>query len=730
MTPTKQAAFKEYLKDSSSPGHDSPLDSKITPQKRRTQAGEGTCLETKTPRTPKRQGTQLPGFLPNCTWPHSMSSSPESPSCPAPPTSSTAQPRRECLTPIRDPLRTPPRAAAVMGTPQNQTHQQPHVLRAAQAEEPAQKLQDKAIKTPKRLGNSTVTSSPPVMLKKLFTSPLCDVSKKSPFRKSKIESPSPGELDWKEPQMSPSVTAALSCPVPSTPPKLSQRATLDTVPPPPPSKVGKRCRKTSDPRRSILECQPDASATPGVGTADSPAAPTDSRDDQKGLSLSQSPPERQSYPGPGLRSDWHASSPLLITSDTEHLTLLSEAEHRGIGNLKSNVSSVEEGEGLRTADAEEKSSLSHPGIPPSPPSCGPGSPLMPSCDMHCTTDGRQCQASAQLDNLSASAWHSTDSASPQTYEVELEMQASGLPKLRIKKIDPSSSLEAEPLSKEESSLGEESFLPALSMPRASRSLSKPEPTYVSPPCPRLSHSTPGKSGGQTYICQACTPTHGPSSTPSPFQTDGVPWTPSPKHSGKTTPDIIKDWPRRKRAVGCGAGSSSGRGEVSADLPGSLSLLESEGKDHGLELSIHKTPILEDFELEGVCQLPDQSPPRNGMPKAEEASSWGQYGLSSRKRVLLAKEEADCGAKRICDLREDSEVNKSKERSPSWSAWQLPSTGDDEVFVSGEFVFETHLPRGFFWSECLTRRHLGVASWEAWSSGLGVWGCCSYHVGSL
>ncbi|KAL4671164.1 hypothetical protein H8959_003873 [Pygathrix nigripes] len=446
--------------------------------------------------------------------------------------------------------------------------------------------------------------------------------------------------------------------------------------------VGKQCRKTSDPRRSILECQPDASATPGVGTADSPAAPIDSRDDQKGLSLSQSPPERQSYPGPGLRSDWHASSPLLITSDTEHLTLLSEAEHRGIGNLKSNVSSVEEGEGLRIADAEEKSSLSHPGIPPSPPFCGPGSPLMPSCDMHCTTDGRQCQASAQLDNLSASAWHSTDSASPQTYEVELEMQASGLPKLRIKKIDPSSSLEAEPPSKEESSLGEESFLPALSMPRASRSLSKPEPTYVSPPCPRLSHSTPGKNGGQTYICQACTPTHGPSSTPSPFQTDGVPWTPSPKHSGKTTPDIIKDWPRRKRAVGCGAGSSSGRGEVNADLPGSLSLLESEGKDHGLELSIHKTPILEDFELEGVCQLPDQSPPRNSMPKAEEASSWGQFGLSSRKRVLLAKEEADCGAKRICDLREDSEVNKSKERSPSWSAWQLPSTGDDEVFVAG------------------------------------------------
>ncbi|XP_017372965.1 treslin [Cebus imitator] len=681
-TPTKQATLKESLKDSSSHFCESPLDSKITPQKRCTQAGESTFLETKIPRTPKRQGTQLPRFSPNCTWPHSVDSSPESPSCAAAPTSSIAQPRRECLSPFRDPLRTPPRAAAFIGTPQNQTHQQLHVPRAAWAEEPPQKLKNKAIKTPERPGNSTMTSSPPVTPKKLFTAPLCDISKKSPFGKSKTESPSPGELDGKEPPMSPSVAASLSCPVPSTPPRLSQSTTLDTIPPPPPCKAGKWCRKTSGPRRSILECQPSASATPGVGTADSPAATTDSRDDQKQLNLSPHSPERRSYPGPGLRNDWHASSPLLITSDTEYLTLLSEAERHDRGNLKSNVSSVEEGEGLRTADAEEKPSLSHPGIPPSPPSCGPGSPLMPSCDLRCTTDRRQCQALAQLDNLPMSDWHSTASASPQTYEVELQMQASGLPKLRIKKIGPSSVLEAEPLSKEESSLGEESILSVLSVPRVSRSSGKPEPTYVSPPCLRLSHSTPGKSGGQTYICQACTPTHGPSSTPSPFQTDGVPWTPSPKHSGKTTPDIIKDWPRRKRAGGCSTGSSSGRGEVGADFPGSLSLLEPESKEHSLELSMHQMPILEDFELEGVCQLPDQSPPKNSVPKAEEAASWGQFGLSSRKRVLLAKEDDDHGAKRICDLREDSEVRMSKERSPSQSARQLPSTGDDEVFVSG------------------------------------------------
>ncbi|XP_069322608.1 treslin [Eulemur rufifrons] len=695
MTPAKQAIFKESLKNSSFHGCDSPLGSKITPQKGCSQAEEGASLETKIPGTPKRQGAQPPGRLLSCTWPHSMSSGLDSSSCPASPVPSTARLKHECLTPGSHSLRTPPRAAAFPETPQNQKRQKPHVPGASEAEAPAQTVRNEAVKTPKRPGNTPVISSPPITPKKLHTPPLCDISK-SPFRKSLLESSPPGELDWKEPRISSSVTTSRSCPVPSSPPTISQIATSDTVPPPPPSKTSKRCRKISNPERSFLERQPDTSAAPGLGATDSPVSTTDSRKDQKGVvSLSpRSPLEKRSHPGTGFGNDWHVSSPLLITSDTEYLTLLDEAEQNGSDNLQGNISPGEEGEGLRTVVADEKPSLSHAGIPPSPPSSGPGSPLTPSYDLCCTADRRQRWAATQPENPQAPAWHSKAPASLQTYEVELEMQASGLPKLRIKKIDPSSLLEAECLRKEESCLGEESFCPGLGMPRGSRASGKPEPTYVSPPCLRPSHSTPGKSGGQTYICQSCTPTRCPSSTPSPFQTDvGVPWTPSPKHSGKMTPDTIKDWPRRKRAVDCSAGPSAGRGEVSTDLSGSLWLLDPEGNERGLEVSIHKAPILEDFELEGVCRLPDQSPPRNCVPKAEEATSWGKFGLSSRKRRLSAKEEAEFGAKRVCDnLREDSEVSKSEERSPSSSMQQLPSIGDDEVFVSGSTPPPSCAPR--------------------------------------
>ncbi|XP_014383926.1 PREDICTED: treslin-like, partial [Myotis brandtii] len=126
-------------------------------------------------------------------------------------------------------------------------------------------------------------------------------------------------------------------------------------------------------------------------------------------------------------------------------------------------------------------------------------------------------------------------AHPQAYEMELDVQAGGLPKLQIKKVDTSPGSDAEPLRRDPS------VAPGLGLPRGSKA-SRPD-TYTSPPCLRPAHSSPSKNGGQTYICQSCTPTRCPSSTPSPFQADtGVPWTPSPKHSGKTTPDTIRDWP--------------------------------------------------------------------------------------------------------------------------------------------------------------------------------------------
>lgn len=149
---------------------------------------------------------------------------------------------------------------------------------------------------------------------------------------------------------------------------------------------------------------------------------------------------------------------------------------------------------------------------------------------------------------------------------------------------------------------------------------------------------------------------------------------------------------------CSAGPSAGRGEVSADLPGVLPPLEPEAKEQGLDLSLHKTSILGDFELEGVCQLPDQSPPRDSVPKAEDAFSWGQFGLGSRKRLLSTKEDPDYRTKRVCagPREEDPEEGQSEERSPSCSGRPFPSMGDDEVFVSGSTP-----PPGYAVRSCLS-----------------------------
>lgn len=687
MTPAKQVIFKEFSKDFSPHGWDSPSQPKVTPRKGHSLAEGASPLE-KVPRTPQRQGGQPPRFLQN-SWPRLADPSLESTSCPAALVSSTAQTRSVCLTPSRSSAQAPPRTAASglqrqaasEGTSPSQKHQLPRGSGAPQAEKLPQPWSNKVVKTPERPENAALTFP-----KKAITSPSRGISKKSSLGEFPMASPSSGQVGWQEVQKSPSITTPPSCSAPLTPPSASQVAPSDLWPPPPPSKHGKRHKKTSGTERDFLEGQPDSLAALRVAITDNPAAITDAGKNQKAATLSSpASPELPPYPGTGFGSDWHTSSPLLIATDSDCLTLLDEAEHHGHDNLKSSISPLDEGEGLRTGTCEKQSPCD-PGIPPTSPSSESRSPLMPPYDPHCMADTKQRQAATQLENQQASTWPCRAPASSQAYEVELEMQASGLPKLRIKKIDSSSLSEAEPPPREESSLL------GPSVPKASKSSGKPEATCLSAPCLRPSHSTPGKSGGQTYICQSCTPTRCPCGTPSPFQTEvGVPWTPSPKHSGKTTPDTIKDWPRRKRAVDCSLGPSAGRSEVSADLPGRLSPLESEGKERGLELGIGRPPILGDFELEGVCQLPDQSPPRDSTPKAEEAS-WGQFGLGSRKRCLSAKEGAERQVKRACDPQGDSE-----EQSPGTSIRQLPSAADDEASVPGEFAVSSCVgmaaPRG-------------------------------------
>ncbi|KAM4572952.1 treslin [Odontesthes bonariensis] len=140
-----------------------------------------------------------------------------------------------------------------------------------------------------------------------------------------------------------------------------------------------------------------------------------------------------------------------------------------------------------------------------------------------------------------------------TYQVELEMQTSGIPKLKIKRTDSVTSddfpSDGAPRSGGQSPLV--SAKPHTESPLALISKHR-DPGCVSPSvCAHVTpaKSTPGKGGSvQTYICQSYTPTHYPAATMSPMATvDIIPLTPSPQSVGKVTPDNLNSWPRRKKA---------------------------------------------------------------------------------------------------------------------------------------------------------------------------------------
>ncbi|XP_045052553.2 treslin [Desmodus rotundus] len=681
-TPARQALFRS-LQDSSTHGCDLPSPPKLLAWKGCPLLERGASPLGKIPRTPTRPHGQPLGFLQDPAWSPAVNSSLGSLSwlaaavvlstgqCrPGSPTLSMgslqSHPPGEAATGVRG-------DTALVGTPPNQKHQHPRILRASQGEDPAQKQKVKAVRTPERSGDTPTTPFSPVSPKEPLPSPVCEVSR-SPLRTPPAQSPPPGQVDWKAAWNLCSGALFLSHPAPSAAPKTSQSANHDVMPGRPHSHIRTRDRRASDP-----EGEPSSSAAPAAGGTDSPAAITDTGKHLKDMDPSSpQSPQRHCGPGPGFSSDWHRSSPLLIAGDTEHLSLLEEAQYHGARGRSSNASPTGEG-------VDERPSLSPLGDPLSPPRCGPSSPPTPPCTLSCS-EHRGPRLAATPTRLSGAP------AKMQTYEVELEMQASGVPKVGIKKRDASPWSEAEPPRRAQS------VPPALSVPRGSKSC-KPETTYMSTPCLRPSHSSPSKSGGQTYICQSCTP-----STPSPFQTDvGVPWTPSPKHSGKTTPDRIKDWPRRKRVVLRSLGATTGRGDAGSDLPVGGSLLRLEGKEPGLELSISRSPFLGDFELEGVCQLPDQSPTGDSEWKVEEAFSWGQFGLGPRKRLLSTEEEVDCEAKRVCDmLRGDWEVGQSEERSPRMGVQQIPATGVNEALVSGSPPLPGCAPRS-----CLSASGLQV-----------------------
>ncbi|XP_072326648.1 treslin isoform X3 [Scyliorhinus torazame] len=204
-----------------------------------------------------------------------------------------------------------------------------------------------------------------------------------------------------------------------------------------------------------------------------------------------------------------------------------------------------------------------------------------------------------------------------TYEVELEMQDSGLPKLRFKRTNSSTVISPQlehsatnicdsPVCVKKS--GCESPLGERNPQCCEKHSRKTEGGHISPSfCLRSSHNTPAKAtprkgGVQTYICQSYTPTQCSSSTSSPSQADLglVPWTPSPTHKIRPsqTPDAIKNWPRRKKAATTPLGGKWQKGHPTT--------LQKEDNFYTEHYNNKDVP-LEEIGIEGVSRLQDHSP---------------------------------------------------------------------------------------------------------------------------
>ncbi|XP_062818997.1 treslin isoform X2 [Anolis carolinensis] len=278
--------------------------------------------------------------------------------------------------------------------------------------------------------------------------------------------------------------------------------------------------------------------------------------------------------------------------------------------------------------------------------------------LRCTPDRRQREAEARLGNpekvVRAGAPRTTyypapAAASAPTYEVELEMKASGLPKLRIKRVSSVTAPEVPPPEVPgKAQTEDESDLAARDL--SGTSSGKSETASISPPCTHSTHSTPGKfGGGQTYICQSYTPTHCCTSayTCSPSQGSGLPWTPSPKHKGKVTPEAIKDWPRRKKAsMGSRKRERLAEAEVATHNAAGMGTSEL--------LSGNKVLHQGEFELEGVSSLLDESTCSDTEPSGDENICSGASQLKSRKRTfenVSPEKEKGLGAKKSCPKRE-------------------------------------------------------------------------------
>ncbi|KAM4035853.1 treslin [Anomaloglossus baeobatrachus] len=299
--------------------------------------------------------------------------------------------------------------------------------------------------------------------------------------------------------------------------------------------------------------------------------------------------------------------------------------------------------------------------------------------LRCTVDRRQREAAARLGTPQIPAKFSTPKSQkklnpPPIYEVELEMQASGLPKLRFKRTDSNPTVDMSTLPKTpnrlQSKKGNESPFGEMWCNKHAMKLE----SACSSPCLRSSHNTPGKSGLQTLICHTYTPKRSSSSTASPSQTEAVsPWTPSPKYKDKNGSDVINNWPRKKKAFAVKLHPL--RQEKNQDYVCSAPSGEESSQEH----EVNKASPLGDLLVDGVSRLLEQSPVLEWKGRTDtEAMSF-----KSRKRRfdVMSPTKDKHNFKRSCTVGAACEDTEEYVPSSDMSLSQQSSCEDDVFSIS-------------------------------------------------
>ncbi|XP_072255231.1 treslin [Pyxicephalus adspersus] len=311
-----------------------------------------------------------------------------------------------------------------------------------------------------------------------------------------------------------------------------------------------------------------------------------------------------------------------------------------------------------------------------------------------TVDRRQREAAARLGTPQIPSKFSTPKSQKKTvllptYEVQLEMRESGLPKLRFKRTDSNSTIdmtsgvrvEGSPLvpstRKEDGPLGET---------WCNKHNMKLESGCSSPRL-RSSYNTPGKSSLQTLICQSYTPKRCTSNTASPTQAEAAsPWTPSPKYKDKNGSDVINNWPRKKKA------SAVKVGKIQKDKNQDHVVCTPTAEEEVLEQDTNKPSPLNDFVFDGISRLQENSPVISWKGSSEIET----ISFKSRKRgfeIFTPSKEAQPSSKRSCLISgEDLEECIVSSSLSSDLSLSHPSSTEDDVFSIAVITPPAKIPK--------------------------------------